>query len=222
MAATGLNLPKPEPPAAGADPVEKDLAPLRADIIIEQELCGLPMVFHSTWGLFSPRGIDEGTRLLLRHVQVDRGDDILDVGCGYGPVGLTLAKLAPDGNTLLVDKDFVAIEYTQKNIGRNRINNAKAMLSNGLAHIDRDMRFDLVVSNIPAKTGREMLTLLLNDVHTHLKPGGRLYIVTVNGLRKFMRRNLELWFGNYRKIKQGPGYTVAMAEKPSGSGTGGQ
>jgi 16S rRNA (guanine1207-N2)-methyltransferase len=186
---------------------------LRDDIRFETSLAGQNLTFNSTWGLFSPREIDEGTQLLLKHVSVDTTDNCLDLGCGYGPIGITLARLAPQGQTLLVDKDFIAIEYSQKNIEQNRINNARAMLSNGFDHIDASLRFDLIASNIPAKVGKELLTLILHDARSRLNPNGRIYVVTINGLRQFMKRYLSEIFGNYKKLKQGRQYTVAMATR---------
>lgn len=186
---------------------------LRDDIRFETSLAGQNLTFNSTWGLFSPREIDEGTQLLLKHVSVDTTDNCLDLGCGYGPIGITLARLAPQGQTLLVDKDFIAIEYSQKNIEQNRINNARAMLSNGFDHIDASLRFDLIASNIPAKVGKELLTLILHDARSRLNPDGRIYVVTINGLRQFMKRYLTEIFGNYKKLKQGRQYTVAMATR---------
>jgi len=191
-----------------------DLARLRQDIVNSTELCGLPLTFHSTWGLFSPREIDEGTRLLLRHIQISPDDDCLDLGCGYGPIGITMAKLAPQGKTLLVDKDFVAVDFSNKNIRCNHVNNAEALLSNGFDQIPPNLTFDAIASNIPAKVGKELLTLLLNDARARLNPGGRIYVVTISGLRKFMGRHLKEIFGNYSKLKQGASYTVAMAELP--------
>lgn len=190
----------------------KDLDRLRQDIVFDTELCGLPVIFHSTWGLFSPRDIDEGTRLLLKYIKLETTDDCLDIGCGYGPIGITLAKLAPQGETLLVDKDFVAINYTNKNIHSNQVPNAQALLSNGFNQIPDHMAFDIITSNIPAKVGKELLTLLLNDARERLNPGGKIYVVTINGLRQFMKRYLKEIFGNYKKLKQSTGYTVAMAE----------
>jgi len=185
---------------------------LRQDIIVQSNMRDVQLILHSTWGIFSPREIDEGTELLLKYIEVNANDDCLDLGCGYGPIGLTLAKLAPQGHTTLVDKDFVGIEYTKQNISRNNITNAEALLSNGFDHI-RDRQFDLVVSNIPAKVGNEMLSLFLHDAWQQLKPGGRFYIVTINGLRDYMKRNFKEVFGNYKKCKQGKNYTVAMAIK---------
>ena len=186
---------------------------LREDIVFSAYLRGRLYTFHSTWGLFSPREVDEGTRLLLEHLEVGSHDDCLDLGCGYGPLGIALAGCAPGGRTLMVDKDFVAIDYARKNIARNRLDNCEAALSNGFDQIGA-RRFDLIASNLPAKVGREQLLILLHDALAHLKPGGRIYVVTITGLRRFIERNLLEVFGNYDKLKQGQRYTVAKAYRP--------
>ena len=186
---------------------------LRDDIRFQAQLCGHDFTLLSTWGIFSPREIDEGTALLLKYLEINPTDDCFDLGCGYGPVGLGMAKLAPQGRTLMVDKDFMAVEYANRNAALNKLPNAQAMLSNGFQHIDKTLRFDVIASNIPAKVGKEMMSILLHDMHYHLKPGGRIYLVTINGLREYMKRNLKTVFGNYDKIKQGANYTISYAEK---------
>ena len=193
------------------------LASLRKDIEFSSEMAGVPFRFHTTWGLFSPRELDEGTVLLADYVSVQPQDDCLDLGCGYGPIGMLLARLAPEGRTLLVDKDFVAVKYANRNIALNQIDNAEALLSNGFDALPEEARFDVIVSNIPAKVGKELLTLWLYEGRRRLKPGGHFYVVTINGLRQFMKRNLNEVFGNYRKLKQGRTYTVAVAEKLTGN-----
>ncbi len=189
------------------------LTSLRKDIEFDAVLAGEPLSFRTTWGLFSPREIDEGTRLLADYIDVAAADDCLDLGCGYGPIGMFLARKAPQGQTLLVDKDFVAVDYANRNIARNKIDNARAILSNGFDQLPEDARFDVIVSNIPAKVGKELLTLWLHEGLRRLHPGGRFYVVTINGLRQFMKRNLTQVFGNYKKLKQGKTYTVAVAIK---------
>ncbi len=191
---------------------EEYLKKLRQDIVFSDTLCGHTLQFHTTWGLFSPKGIDEGSRLLLDHIEVHRDDDTLDLGCGYGPLGLTLARLAPDGNSVLVDKDFVAVEYSKKNAQLNNIQNTKIFLSNGFDQVD-STGFDLIVSNLPAKTGKELYYLYFYDALVRMNPGARFYVVTISGLRKFVARAFKEVFGNYEKIKQGKTYTVALARK---------
>ncbi len=192
---------------------KKQLDEYRRDIKFTAKLCDQTLNFTSTWGIFSPREIDDGTQLLMKYLKVNEDDDCFDLGCGYGPIGLTLAKLAPKGETLLVDKDFMAVEYSNKNAALNNINNAKAILSNGFQHVDSAKRFNVIVSNVPAKVGKEMMSLMLHDAHQHLKDDGKLYLVTVNGLRQYMKRNLKEIFGNYKKVKQGKAYTIHLAAK---------
>jgi 16S rRNA G1207 methylase RsmC len=195
---------KPRPPL--------DLERLRQDIVLNDTLLGHPLTFQTTWGLFSPKAIDEGSRLLLEHLEVRPDDRCIDLGCGYGPLGLAIAKAAPQGSCLMVDKDFVAIEYANANAQRNRIDNARAMLSDGLRHIPQQT-FTLAVSNLPAKTSKEHYYLFFHDIRERLEPGGRFYVVVISGLRQFIARAFEEVFGNHRKVKQGRQYTVACARR---------
>jgi 16S rRNA G1207 methylase RsmC len=189
-----------------------DVSKLREDIVFDADLRGRRFVFHSTWGLFSPTEIDEGSRLLLDHLEVRPGDISLDIGCGYGALGIPIAKLSPEGKVHMIDKDFVAVEYAKKNAEINSAKNCEVYLSNGFSEV-RGMKFDLIVSNLPAKVGRELLWILLEDAKDHLKPGGRMYVVTISGLREFIKRNFQEVFGNYEKVKQGRNYTVGLAIK---------
>ena len=183
---------------------------IRQDLTIEFH----DLRLYTTWGLFSPRAVDDGSRLLLDFLQLRETDDCLDLGCGYGVLGLTMAKLAPQGQTLMVDKDFVAVDYAEKNRVHNRIDNASCLLSNGFAQIP-PQKFDVIVSNIPAKVGKEMLYIYLFDALEYLKPGGSFYIVTITGLRQFFKRGFNEVFGHYEKLKQGKTYTVARGIKQS-------
>ena len=163
-------------------------------------------------GAFSPREIDEGTRLLLEYNDIPAKGKILDVGCGYGAIGIALAKGAPERTVHMVDTDFVAVEYARKNMAANGLKNCEAYLSNGFSNVS-DAKFNVVVSNLPAKVGREMLWILLNDARERLVEGGEIYVVTISGLREFIKRNFMEVFGNYDKVKQGAHYTVARAVK---------
>ncbi len=185
---------------------------LRRDIEFTTTLRDQSYRFRSTWGLFSPREIDAGTRLLVEHMTIDAEDDCIDLGCGYGPIGLVMARNAVEGQTWMLDKDFVAVDYAERNAELNGLTNVSATLSNGLVAV-RDKPADLVAANLPAKVGKELLYLFLADAHYMLNPGGRLYVVTITGLRRFIERNFNEVFGNYTKVKQGKDYTVALAEK---------
>ncbi|MBC8518977.1 MAG: class I SAM-dependent methyltransferase [Gammaproteobacteria bacterium] len=193
---------------------EKDCAllnELKQDLVFQDNLLGTQLTFNTTWGIFSPRGIDDGTHLLLKYLEVEADETIIDIGCGYGPLGLALGGQAPDGEVHMVDRDYVAVEYANKNAKINRMSHCRAYTSNGFSEVPESMRFDTVVSNVPAKVGREMLTILLCDARSRMNPGGQIVVVTINGLRDFIKRNFKEVFGNYKKLKQGKAYTVARA-----------
>lgn len=182
------------------------------EITFDTILSGHELTFKTTWGLFSPRTIDAGTQLLIEYMEIGRDDSCLDLGCGYGAIGITMAKCATDGEVYMVDKDFVAVEYAQKNVDQNNIQNCRVQLSNGFSHLP-DIQFDVIASNLPANVGKELMHIFFQDAKRYLKPNGKLYVVTISGLRVFIKRNFMDVFGNYRKIKQRNTYTVAMANR---------
>ena len=183
---------------------------LKRDIVFQEQLRGHTYTFHSTWGLFNPKRVDEGSRLLLDRLEVAANATCLDIGCGYGPIGLVLARLAPEGLVHMVDKDFVAVDYARKNAALNRLSNCQIYLSNGFGQVPA-LRFDTIVSNLPAKAGNEMLSIILHEARDHLREGGRFYVVTISGLKDYIKRNFREVFGNYKKVKQGKTYTVSLA-----------
>ena len=182
------------------------------EIVFRAESRGVSLTFSATWGLFSPKGIDAGTRLLLEQVDIQDRETCLDLGCGYGAIGITLAKCVQTSTVYMVDKDFVAVDYARKNVEQNRLHNCHVLLSNGFSHLPT-IQFDLIVSNLPANVGKELLQVFLADAKQHLKPKGRLYVVTISGLREFIKHNFMTVFGNYRKVKQRRTHTVAMATR---------
>jgi len=188
---------------------------LKQDIVFEVTLRGNRLVFHSTWGLFSPRAIDNGSYLLIEHIDLQDGQRTLDLGCGYGAIGLAIAKAYPNGKVHLADKDFVAVDFARKNAEVNALGNCHTHLSNAFSALG-DLKFDNIVANLPAKVGKELLYIILADAKAHLNPGGQLVVVTVTGLREFIKRNFKEVFGNYKKLKQGRGHTVARAVKQDG------
>lgn len=188
---------------------------LRKDLTINATLAGQSLRLHSTWGLFSPRAIDEGSVLLLDHLHVLEDDVVLDMGCGYGPLGLSIAQRATSGQVHMVDKDFLAVEYANANATRNALSNARAYLSNGFSHVEQDLPLTLVVSNLPAKVGNEFFQIMFDDAYQRMQPDARIVVVTINGLRGFIKRSFTEVFGNYDKLKQGKSYTVSMAVRES-------
>ncbi len=182
----------------------------QAEITFETKLRGFELTFTTTWGLFSPKTVDAGTHLLIDYLEIDNGSICLDLGCGYGAIGITMAKCSPTANVYMVDKDFVAVEYARKNVIQNNLNNCQVLLSNGFSHLN-DLQFDVIVSNLPANVGKKLLQIFFSHAKKHLRHNGKIYVVTISGLREFVKRNFMEIFGNYQKIKQRNTHTVAMA-----------
>jgi 16S rRNA (guanine1207-N2)-methyltransferase len=130
--------------------------------------------------------LDEGTRLLLDHLEVVPGAQaVLDVGCGYGIIGLVAARLGA-GHVELVDVNLLAIASARENIAGNAISNAEAFLSDAFSAVG-DKRYDLIASNPPFHTGKSVdyavAQAFIEHARSTLKPGGRLLLVA----NKFIR-----------------------------------
>lgn len=182
----------------------------QSEITFHTKLRGFELTFTTTWGLFSPKAVDAGTQMLIELLEIEHGNTCLDLGCGYGAIGVSMAKCKETADVYMVDKDFVAIEYARKNVKQNQLQNCHVLLSNGFSHLSK-VQFDVIASNLPANVGKELLQKFFIDAKQHLKQNGRLYVVTISGLREFIKRNFMEVFGNYRKIKQRNTHTVAMA-----------
>jgi 16S rRNA G1207 methylase RsmC len=193
--------------------IRQDIPKLKKDLSIQTTLLGHDLTLKTRWGVFSPRSIDDGTLLLMKYLEVAKKDKCLDLGCGYGPIGLAVAKSCPQGEVHMVDKDFVAVELSNNNAKLNHIDNAQAYLSDAFLSVNKDNYFDQIISNVPAKVGREQLSIILYDAYDALKPGGKITFVTINGLRHFIKDNFKSVFGNYKKLKQGQKYTISQAIK---------
>lgn len=158
--------------------------------------------------LFSTFDLDHGTDVLLRAIDVKSPKIILDLGCGYGPIGIILAKKYPQAKIIMVDKDLLAVRYTKLNIEKNNVQNAEALGSIGMEQIN-DEKFDLIVSNIPAKIGDKAITeeFILNP-YKHLNSGGEYWFVVVNALNRLIPSVARKNQLNIKEIRKRNGHTV--------------
>ena len=127
--------------------------------------------FRVSQALFSSHQIDTGTQRLLKTVldfPFDEGGKILDLGCGYGPIGLTLAKRNPGSFVHMVDRDILAVDYARQNGILNGLDNCIAYGSLGYDDVT-EHDFDLIISNIPGKAGETVITALLEDARYYTK-----------------------------------------------------
>lgn len=154
---------------------------LRGRLHLRQHGTGVELVTGE--GVFSAASVDPGTAFLLRWLADAPGARVLDVGCGYGPLGLWLAAARPERTVVAVDRDAVALECTHAGAERSGVaDRVVAHGSLGYDDVAPGARFDLVVSNVPAKVGGEALRHLLLDAWHHLDPDGLVAVVVVDRL----------------------------------------
>lgn len=182
------------------------------DIYFKKEiiypLAGKKFVFDIGETLFSTFDVDYGTDLLLRYLVANNPKTILDLGCGYGPIGVVLAKNNPEAHVTMIDRDLLAVRYAKFNIFKNGVTNATALGSVGLETVVNET-FDLIVSNIPAKIGDEAITEeFILTPYQHLNPGGELWVVVVNTLNRLIPKVARQNDLNIKQIKKGDGHTV--------------
>ena len=149
--------------------------------------------FRTSQELFSSHDIDIGTKFLLRTIveaDYDRPERILDMGCGYGPIGLTLKSLHPDSLVYMVDRDALAVEYSHQNAELSGLTGVEIYGSLGYDDI-KGNDFDLIISNIPGKAGESVIANLLREARYYLAPGGLAAIVVVAPLEATVARILD-------------------------------
>jgi 16S rRNA (guanine1207-N2)-methyltransferase len=162
-------------------------------------------------GVFAHRGLDTGTRLLIESMRVAPTARVLDLGCGYGAIGIVAAKLATRGHAVLVDSDIRATKLATRNLELNGVPNAEVMLGDGIRDLPPKIRFDVVASNPPTHSGREVLDELVAGAYHVLRPRGALYLV-VNRLLS-LRREVERVFGAAETVAHSKGFVVLRAAK---------
>lgn len=174
---------------------------------------GRKFVFDVAETLFSSFDLDHGTDVLIRNITTTDPKSILDLGCGYGPIGIVLASKYPNAQVVMVDRDLLAVKYSQLNISGNNISNAKALGSVGMEAV-QDQNFDLIVSNIPAKIGDEGITQeFILTPFEHLNPNGELWIAVVNALNRLIPKIDVLSNLRMKEIKRRKGHTVYKLKK---------
>ena len=149
---------------------------------------------------------------MIETMVIKPDDIVLDLGCGYGPIGIVAADLATQGKAILIDANIRAVRLAKENIKMNSLGNAKALLSDGLEAV-ADQQFTVILSNPPASSGLEIFAEFCQGAFDCLKPGGKLYFVTQARLKEAVKRVFEKVFGNFEIAARNNKYLVSLAIK---------
>ncbi len=172
-------------------------------------------------GVFAAHGLDPGTALLIENLGVSATDRVLDLGCGWGPVGVAAARSAPRGEVVLTEVNQRAARLARENVARNRIVNASVRLGPLFVPVGSE-RFDVVASNPPYRAGRELVLRLLAEAPAHLSPRGRLLLVGKGsqGIRYYQEWLASHWAPEVSVLARASGYRVLEARAPDGVAAG--
>lgn len=179
----------------------------------EATLRGVRLHFVTDAAVFSRGKVDKGTKLLIDHLPLPATGDVLDLGCGYGPIGLVAAALSPEARVWLVDVNERATALARANAKRNGIANVEVLSGDGFAPV-AGKTFSLIASNPPIRAGKAVIYPWVEQALEHLAPGGQLFVVarTSHGA-KSLARKIEEVFGACEEVGKGSGYRVLAGRR---------
>ena len=181
--------------------------------MIHTHLRGRPLEFLTASGVFSKRRVDLGTRVLIESMVLAEEGRVLDVGCGYGAVGIVAAAFNPDLRVIMVDVNKRAVWLARQNIEINNVSNAEARRGRLYEPI-KDLTFNCVLSNPPVSAGMETVKAIIAEAPRHMIDKAFFQMVVrskIGGKRLSML--LESAFGNVNVLTRKSGYRVLISEK---------
>ncbi|WP_237221706.1 class I SAM-dependent methyltransferase [Rothia nasimurium] len=178
------------------------------------ELAGRRVQVLTAPGIFSPGGVDKGTKILLDEAPEPQGTRLLDIGCGWGPITLTLAMLAPEAQVYGVEVNSRSARLTEMNAERLGLQNVTVSSPEGL---DESLTFDTIWSNPPIRVGKDVLHGIMHTWLPRLAPGGTAYLVVQknlgsDSLQKWLADTFpDLEVGRYATSK---GFRILEVHRP--------
>jgi 16S rRNA (guanine1207-N2)-methyltransferase len=177
--------------------------------VIEAVVRGIELRFESAPGLFSPRGLDEGTLAMLSCVEFSGYDKVLDLGCGYGAVGVYAAKIARPEQVYLLDNDPEATAVAARNLVLNDVAEASVALSDGFRDFG-ETGFTKILCNAPYHVDFSVPKHFIEKGFNRLVLGGTLWMVTKRDA--WYRQKFRSIFGGVR-VHAVDGYFVFEATR---------
>jgi 16S rRNA (guanine1207-N2)-methyltransferase len=176
-----------------------------------ESINNIPLQFNTSLKLFSPGQLDKGTLAMLKHAAFTPSDKVLDLGCGYGAVGIAAAKAVSPANVVMCDIDPLAVRYARENAELNDVAGIKIIASDGFIGLD-DTGFTVILSNPPYHTDFSVAKNFIEKGFNRLTVGGRFLMVTKR--RDWYKNKITAIFGGVRLFVE-EDYFVFVAEKRS-------
>jgi 16S rRNA G1207 methylase RsmC len=178
-------------------------------------LRGKTFEFLTGSSVFSVKRVDPGTRVLIENMVLPREGCVLDMGCGYGAVGIAAAKLNPSLRVTMTDVNHRAVLLSRKNIEKNHVHNANVYQGN-LYEPVMHLRFNTVLSNPPVSAGMETVEAIIRGAPKVMAENGTLQIVIRSKIgKKTLPEAFRETYGNFEVLAIESGYRVLSAKKQS-------
>lgn len=172
------------------------------------------LTLNSDAGVFSKNSLDYGSKVLIEAMDIAQEDEVLDVGCGYGPIGLIAAKKAKQGHVTMVDINSRAVELAKENATLNKISNVTILESDLFSALKEEQRFDVVLTNPPIRAGKVVVHAIFEGAFDRLKDGGSLWVVIQKKQgAPSAKAKLESLFNSVEEITKDKGYRIFKATK---------
>ena len=177
------------------------------------ELRGVTLRFITDAGVFSRDRIDFGSVLLIETMNIPSSARVLDVGCGYGPIGFSAAKLAVDGSVTMIDINERAVELARRNAELNGIGNVTIEVSDLYEKV-QGQQFDIILTNPPIRAGKEVVHRIFVEGYDLLKDGGEMWVVIQKkqGAPSALKK-LQETYSEVEEVEKSKGYYIYRAIK---------
>jgi 16S rRNA (guanine1207-N2)-methyltransferase len=179
--------------------------------VIRAVIGAVEVVLETDSRLFSPREVDAGTHAMLSCIQPSSTDKVLDLGCGYGVVGIAMAKMIGAERVYMIDNDALAIEVAARNASMNGVEGVTIVQSDGFNDF-QEIGFTQILCNPPYHADFQVPKHFVHKGFNRLALGGKLWMVTQR--QTWYRNKLRSIFGKVREHSRPP-YTVFEASKAS-------
>ncbi len=172
--------------------------------------------FVTSNAVFSKTRVDFGTNLMIKtflEKEEDATGKILDIGCGYGVVGVTLAKYLDNVSITMVDINDRAIELAKENCINNKVENKTEVFQSNI-YSNVKQKYNYILSNPPIRAGKDVIYEIYEKAFEHLEEDGLLYVVIQKKQgAKSSKDKIESIFGNCTLINRDKGYHILLAKK---------
>lgn len=181
---------------------------------IRMRVAGLEFDLQTAGGVFSPKKLDNGTQLLIENAHVEQGWKVLDLGCGYGVLGVAIKKLNPTIELFMSDVNQRAIKLVRMNLKMHNIEGEAIQSDAFSSQKFKGLQFDTIFLNPPQSAGKDICFKLIEESKDHLFPGGTLQLVARHQKGgKHLSAKMEEVFGNVEEVAKGSGFRIYVSSK---------